>query len=318
MDDKLNVGKKPIEDRALLKSLGQTSDLKGSIDMLLRLGLHVVSVYFGYSLLTAGRYPLAIAILIPHFIAYSFLGWAGIGHELFHNSVFSIKPLNNLLFKLFSILTWNNYGYFAVTHWKHHRDTLLPDDPEGAPEQGLRPSTFPWLFTIDLPGIIRRIKILSYNSVGIIPGPLGTTLFAADSAARRGLVIGARYVLGFHAALLIFFLYSVLYWCILLITLAPFILTIFNRLLAVSQHFGTTSDAPVSYFTSTRTCILGPFLSFLYANMNYHVEHHFYPYIPYYNLPLVHREIRKKHTFPHFSNGWLNMLRDLKRLGCFR
>jgi nitrite reductase/ring-hydroxylating ferredoxin subunit len=37
---------------------------------------------------------------------------------------------------------------------------------------------------------------------------------------------------------------------------------------------------------------MNPIFRFLYLNMNYHVEHHMFPAVPYYNLPALHLEIR--------------------------
>ncbi len=43
---------------------------------------------------------------------------------------------------------------------------------------------------------------------------------------------------------------------------------------------------------STRTVYMNPVFRFLYLNMNYHVEHHMFPSVPYYNLPALHEEIK--------------------------
>ena len=39
---------------------------------------------------------------------------------------------------------------------------------------------------------------------------------------------------------------------------------------------------------NTRTVKLNPILEFLYWNMNYHIEHHMFPKIPFYNLKKLH------------------------------
>jgi fatty acid desaturase len=41
---------------------------------------------------------------------------------------------------------------------------------------------------------------------------------------------------------------------------------------------------------------MNPVSRWLYWNMNYHVEHHMYPMVPYYNLPRLHELI--KHDLP--------------------
>ena len=43
------------------------------------------------------------------------------------------------------------------------------------------------------------------------------------------------------------------------------------------------------YRESTRTVLVNPIISFFYWNMNYHVEHHMYPGVPFYNLPRLRK-----------------------------
>jgi fatty acid desaturase len=37
---------------------------------------------------------------------------------------------------------------------------------------------------------------------------------------------------------------------------------------------------------------MNPITRFIYLNMNYHVEHHIFPMVPYYSLPALHAEIK--------------------------
>jgi Na+-transporting NADH:ubiquinone oxidoreductase subunit F len=43
---------------------------------------------------------------------------------------------------------------------------------------------------------------------------------------------------------------------------------------------------------------MNPIFRFLYLNMNYHVEHHMFPAVPYYNLPALHAEINDQLAKP--------------------
>jgi Na+-transporting NADH:ubiquinone oxidoreductase subunit F len=45
---------------------------------------------------------------------------------------------------------------------------------------------------------------------------------------------------------------------------------------------------------STRTVYMNPVFRFLYLNMNYHVEHHIFPSVPYPALPKLHDEIKSQ------------------------
>ena len=65
---------------------------------------------------------------------------------------------------------------------------------------------------------------------------------------------------------------------------------------AVTQHAGLREDVLDHRFNS-RTVYMNPLFRFLYSNMNYHVEHHIFPTVPYYALPALHAEI-KEHLAP--------------------
>jgi fatty acid desaturase len=43
---------------------------------------------------------------------------------------------------------------------------------------------------------------------------------------------------------------------------------------------------------NARTVRMNPVFRFLYWNMNYHIEHHMFPMVPYHALPKLHEAIR--------------------------
>lgn len=284
----------------------------------LRLAFHVVFVSLSLFLLEEGFIGWALLVLLPHCAAFSFLGWAGIGHELYHNSVFTHRGLNRFLFCICSILTWSNYSYFEASHVYHHRHTLQPGDAEGLPHPKIDGLALLWMLSFDLPGFMRRLRILGTNAVGVVPSGGGGALFPLGSKNRNSLVSAARVVLACQLALsLTFALFGA--WCLILaVNLAPFVLTFFVRTLAIYQHYGLTYQAHGDYASSCRTAILPRFMAFFYANMNYHVEHHMYPSVPFYRLPELSLMLREKMNFPHIVFGYSQVLRTLATAGLFK
>jgi fatty acid desaturase len=59
-------------------------------------------------------------------------------------------------------------------------------------------------------------------------------------------------------------------------------------------------------------------MAFFYANMNYHVEHHMYPSVPFYRLPELSHMLREKMNFPHLVFGYRQVLRTLATAGLFK
>lgn len=303
--------------KAELSELTPRNDLVAGALLAIRVLFHAGFSVLALRAFGAGQNVLGILFLLPHWAAFSFLGWAGIGHELFHNSVFSSRPVNQFLFRLFSVLTWSNYFYFQVSHPHHHRVTLAPHDPEGVPPPKLGPLTLLQLLTIDLVSLYRRSRILAMNAAGYVPDRgSGAGLFPAGSEARARLCAAARVVLGSQLAMLALFIATGAYAMILVVTLAPFCLTFFNRTLAIGQHYGL-KDSGRDYAQSCRTVVLDPVLAFFYANMNYHVEHHYFPNVPSYNLGRVHRLLTSRAELPNVTVGYGRMLGELTRHGLF-
>ena len=54
---------------------------------------------------------------------------------------------------------------------------------------------------------------------------------------------------------------------------------------------------------------MNPISRFIYWNMNYHVEHHMFPMVPYHNLPTLHELI--KHDLPPANRGFFDGLREV-------
>lgn len=111
-------------DRETYRRLAQPRNGPALTHLLLRAGFHLSLLALAVQLAASGLTLAAIIALLPHWAAWSFLGWAGLGHELFHRNVFSSRRANAILFRACSILTWSNDAFFELTHPLHHRHTL--------------------------------------------------------------------------------------------------------------------------------------------------------------------------------------------------
>lgn len=311
-------GARRLLDREAYRRLLVQRDGLATVLLLARAAFHVTLLACATLLFSTGHVTAAVLLLIPHFMAWSFLGWAGVGHELFHRSVFRARWLNLALFRLFSILTWNNYAYFEVTHPAHHRSTLEDDDLEANPQGRLTILETLALLTVDVGALWRRLKILVLNAVGVAPGGQAGKVFAPGSDAFAQLRNGARAVLAGQALLILTCLLLGSPFLALAISLAPFCVTFPNRTLAALQHFNLSADGPDGgYERSTRTLVLDPVTGFFYADMNYHLEHHHFPAIPHYNLRSVHDALRRDGRHRHVERGYLNGVKLLAREGFF-
>jgi fatty acid desaturase len=82
---------------------------------------------------------------------------------------------------------------------------------------------------------------------------------------------------------------------LLLIGLPRFYGAWHHVLTGLMQH-GGLADNVLDHRMNSRTVYINPISRFIYWNMNYHVEHHMFPMVPYHALPKLHAMI--KHDLP--------------------
>jgi fatty acid desaturase len=79
-----------------------------------------------------------------------------------------------------------------------------------------------------------------------------------------------------------------------------------NRL---GQHYNIDPSHPLKWSTLMKPSL---FWDFLFLNSNYHLEHHYFPRVPFYNLPRLHMRLRplyarlglKPHTYGEIVWQW--------------
>jgi fatty acid desaturase len=76
----------------------------------------------------------------------------------------------------------------------------------------------------------------------------------------------------------------------------------------LTQHAGLAEDV-LDHRLNSRTVYMNPLLRFLYWNMNYHVEHHMFPLVPYHALPKLHEEMKPYCPTPY--GGLLETYREI-------
>ena len=74
-----------------------------------------------------------------------------------------------------------------------------------------------------------------------------------------------------------------------------------HRCVGLTQHAGLAEDV-LDHRLNARTVYMNPIFRFLYWNMNYHVEHHLFPTVPYHALPKLHEAIKADCPEPYPSS----------------
>jgi fatty acid desaturase len=71
-------------------------------------------------------------------------------------------------------------------------------------------------------------------------------------------------------------------------------------MVGVLQHSGL-ADNVVDYRLNTRSVYMNPITRFIYWNMNYHVEHHMYPLVPFHAMSRLHELVKDDLPAPNPS-----------------
>jgi fatty acid desaturase len=264
--------------------------------------LRDTGIWFGLILLSGylGAYFWGTWLAVPFFIVYGVLyGSAGDSrwHECGHGTAFKTRWMNNVVYHIASFFVMRDPTVWRWSHTRHHTDTyIIGLDPEII---GVRP-----------PEIIRMVGYFT----GISDAPLhlvamlrhaGGALSADEEtfvpeSERPKVYLTARIWVLIYAGVVAscFYLQSIL--PAMFIGLPRFYGVWLIQLLGVPQHVGLSDDV-LDHRLNCRTIYMNPIFRFVYWNMNYHVEHHMFPMVPYHALPRLH-EVMKSDCPPPYKN----------------
>ncbi len=288
-------------ERSTLQSLQQRSDGKG----LLNLCMFLVPL-LATAALAIGA--LGTAWSIPLFWLYgSIYGFSiSILHETHHSTPFRSRALNEVVHTTAGLMTFRNPVYDRIVHAQHHRKTSYPElDPELAHPTPI----VVWKILADLFWLRAAIG-LPVLLVRQVLGKLPTESRKHVPAKKLGRIRKmAAFMIAFYGALL---LLSAVYetWLPLILTyLANIYGGFIPRLYALTQHLGL-AESGNDFRLNSRTCLYNPIAAAWYWNMNYHIEHHMFPLVPFHALPDLHKEIADQMPVPNSSvaDAWREIL----------
>jgi fatty acid desaturase len=318
-DVKIDWYRTPIE-RDELNRLMERSDPRGWIQTSLHLGLWLATgliAYQAYLLIDSGNWYwslfLLLLVLFVHGTIGPFLGLIAI-HELQHRTVFKTRWLNDFFEQVYAFISWSDYLWYQHSHVRHHRVTCQLGH-DGEVVLPIRFSFRKWRFWLAIlawyPQVtIGKVKQVWRHANGDIRGDWYNHVIPVnDTKLRKRHQNWARLLLIGHSLLALLFVLTGHWFLIVVFTFGTQYCSWLGFLMGTPQHFGMNSDVP-DFRLNTRTFTCSWLPAFLYWNMQYHVEHHMYPAVPFFNLPKLHKLIA--HDMPPASHGliatWRQML----------
>ena len=318
-DYKISWYRCPIE-RKELEKLMQRNDFRGWLQTLAHLGWFFTTAALAYlaflNITLANWYwslPLLIGALFLHGTMGPFMGLIAI-HELQHRTVFKSKSLNEFFEVLYSFISWSDYLWYRASHTIHHQATCHADH-DGEVLLPIRFSLRRWRVWLGLLAwnpktTWQRLKLVGRHAKGDIRGEWYSHVIpSSDQKLRRKHRNWARILLLGHAVLAALFIATGHWFLIVVFTFGTFYCGWLGFLCGLPQHYGLNSDIP-DFRMNTRTFTCSWIPAFYYWNMQYHLEHHMYPAVPFYNLPKLRRAIESElPPAPHGLRAtWREML----------
>jgi fatty acid desaturase len=233
-------------------------------------------------------HPVLYAVCVA-FIAARQHALTVLMHEGVHYRIATSKWWNDIIAEV--LCAWPVFlpmRGFRRHHFAHHRHMNTDDDPDYVRKKSRawqfpkRKSELFRMLLLDATGVNFWMVIAMFAQVSVLGKP-------EDAAARRdqNLFQTARilFYVGAFAVLWQLDLLGelALYWIVPLFTWYAMIM----HIRSIAEHFAVPRD---HFYTHTRTVVPSIFdrVFLVPKNICYHIEHHFYPSVPFFRLPRLH------------------------------
>lgn len=254
---------------------------------------------------------------VPFFFVYGTLYGSSSDsrwHECGHGTAFRTRWMNDLIYQIASFMLMRNPVTWRWSHARHHTDTIIVGrDAEIAV---MRPPDLVRL-VLNFVGILdawHSMIALLRNAAGLL-SPDEKSFIPEMEQAK--VITAARWHIAIYVATVALALYLGSWLPLMLIGLPRLYGCWHMVMTGLLQHIGL-ADNVTDHRLNSRTVYMNPISRYIYWNMNYHVEHHMFPMVPYHALPKLHELI--KHDLPAanpsiwhaYREVWPVVLRQLR------
>ena len=245
---------------------------------------------------------------VPFLLAYGVLYGSATDsrwHECGHGTAFKTAWMNDVVYHIASFMIMRNPTRWRWSHTRHHTDTIIVGlDPEIAvmrPPAAIKVA----LGFIGILDAWDAMKMMTVNAIGIVTAEEKT--FIPEMEWHKVVLVARAWVAIYAATIaLSFYLDS---WLPILLVGAPRLYGAWHHVLTGLMQHGALADNVLDHRMNSRTVLLNPVSRFIYWNMNYHIEHHMFPMVPYHALPRLHELI--KNDLPAPSPSFLACYREM-------
>ncbi len=218
-------------------------------------------------------------------------------HECGHGTAFKTDWMNNFVYQIASFMEMREPTLWRWSHSRHHSDTIIVGrDPEIVVPNPPKLKTF-FISYFGIPLFIGYFKSIAFHAMGKLTE--NEKNFIPEAEQRR-VAIDARVHAAIYLVVILIVASSKSILPILYIGLPTFYGVWFVHLYGYTQHVGLAENV-LDHRLNCRTVYMNPISRFLCMNMNYHVEHHMFPLVPFFALPKLHQLIKDDCPTPYKS-----------------
>jgi MocE subfamily Rieske [2Fe-2S] domain protein len=209
-------------------------------------------------------------------------------HESSHGTAFKTDWLNNALYEIASFMVLRESTPWRWSHTRHHSDTIVVGrDPEIAVQRPAQLLNLVLNF-FNIPAFRKYWQTVPLHLAGRL-SPEELTYIPAS--ALPGIRARAWIYVLVYAAVIALSVATRSILPLLYIGLPTFYGAWLMVIYGYTQHAGLAENV-LDHRLNCRTVYMHAIHRYLYWNMNYHVEHHMFPLVPYHALPKLHALIK--------------------------
>lgn len=288
-----------IIDKALMKELVQVDAWQSSWHIALEWAAIIVTAALAWTYWHPVLYLLAVAFIGARQHALLIMMHDGAHYRLYRN-----RDINDWVGQIF--LAWPFFFVdmliYRNRHFAHHRYTNRKGDPDWERKQNLE-----WVYPQTTAAVVKNL-VIYLTGVGFFKTMAALRVKMEDEEKPQSNQKTSRMKIGKYIFLLAllasFFIFSSSWWyAFLLFWLVPFFtwaqLCLIIR--SISEHFAITKNRQ-GIFALTRT-VTPPLLERMFIaskSVYYHLEHHLFPGVPFYNLARLHKALMAN---PDYNKG---------------
>ena len=232
-------------------------------------------------------------------------------HESGHGTAFRTDWMNNALYEIASFMVMRESVVWRWSHTRHHSDTIIVGrDPEIAVPRPPNLRAIAMSF-FNLPAYPVYFRKILFHSIGrMLPDE---KMYIPESEFGK-VFLRARVYVAIYAAVIALAIATRSVLPLLYVGLTNVFGTWLMVVYGLTQHAGLAENV-LDHRLNCRTVYMNPVHRYLYWNMNFHVDHHMFPLVPYHALPRLHREIRSDCPIPYPSllSAWREIVPSILR-----